>query len=29
VSGNFDPGQYTVQLFVNGNPDKQATFTVQ
>ena len=29
VSGNFDPGQYTVQFFVNGNPDKQATFTVQ
>ena len=29
VSGNFDPGQYTVQIFVNGNPDKQATFTVQ
>ena len=29
VSGNFDPGQYTVQIFVNGNPDKQATFNVQ
>ncbi|HET9222066.1 MAG TPA: hypothetical protein VFO07_06160 [Roseiflexaceae bacterium] len=29
VSGNFDPGQYTVQFFVNGNPDKQTTFTVQ
>jgi hypothetical protein len=29
VSGNFDPGQYTVQIFVNGNPDKQANFTVQ
>jgi hypothetical protein len=29
VSGNFDPGQYTVQIFVNGNPDKQASFTVQ
>jgi len=29
VQGNFDPGQYTVQIFVNGNPDKQANFTVQ
>jgi hypothetical protein len=29
VSGAFDPGQYTVQFFVNGNPDKQTTFTVQ
>jgi hypothetical protein len=29
VQGNFDPGQYTVQIFVNGNPDKQATFTVR
>lgn len=29
VSGNFDPGQYTVQFFVNGNPDQQTTFTVQ
>jgi hypothetical protein len=29
VQGNFDPGQYTVQLFVNGNPDKQANFTVR
>ena len=29
VSGNFDPGQYTVQIFVNGNPDKQTNFTVQ
>jgi hypothetical protein len=29
VSGDFDPGQYTVQFFVNGNPDKQATFTVR
>jgi hypothetical protein len=29
VSGNFNPGQYTVQIFVNGNPDKQTTFTVQ
>ena len=29
VQGNFDPGQYTVQFFVNGNPDKQANFTVR
>ena len=29
VQGNFDPGQYTVQIFVNGNPDKQADFTVR
>ena len=29
VQGNFDPGQYTVQIFVNGNPDKQANFTVR
>jgi hypothetical protein len=29
VQGTFDPGQYTVQLFVNGNPDKQASFTVR
>ena len=29
VQGTFDPGQYTVQLFVNGNPDKQANFTVR
>ena len=25
----IDPGSYTVQVFVNGNPDKQANFTVQ
>ena len=29
VQGTFDPGQYTVQIFVNGNPDKQANFTVR
>jgi hypothetical protein len=29
VQGNFDPGQYTVQIFVNGNPDKQTNFTVK
>jgi len=29
VKGNFDPGQYNVQIFVNGNPDTQTTFTVQ
>jgi len=29
VKGNFDPGQYNVQIFVNGNPEKQATFNVQ
>jgi hypothetical protein len=29
VKGDFDPGQYNVQIFVNGNPDTQATFTVQ
>jgi hypothetical protein len=29
VNGNFDPGQYNVQIFVNGNPDTQAAFTVQ
>ena len=25
----IDPGSYTVQVFVNGNPAKQANFTVQ
>jgi hypothetical protein len=25
----IDPGNYTVQVFVNGNPAKQANFTVQ
>ena len=25
----IDPGSYTVQVFVNGNPAKQAEFTVQ
>jgi hypothetical protein len=25
----IDPGSYTVQVFVNGNPAKQADFTVQ
>jgi len=25
----IDPGNYTVQVFVNGNPAKQADFTVQ
>jgi hypothetical protein len=25
----IDPGNYTVQVFVNGNPSKQANFTVQ
>jgi len=25
----IDPGSYTVQVFVNGNPAKQAKFTVQ
>ncbi len=29
VSGSFDPGQYSVQLFVNGNPSEQASFTVR
>jgi len=29
VSGNFDPGQYKVQIFVNGNPSKEAAFSVQ
>jgi hypothetical protein len=29
VSGDFDPGQYKVQLFVNGNPAKEAAFSVQ
>lgn len=29
VQGNFDPGQYSVQIFVNGNPAQQATFTVR
>jgi hypothetical protein len=26
---SIDPGNYTVQIFVNGNPASQATFTVQ
>ena len=25
----IDPGNYTVQVFVNGNPAKEASFTVQ
>ena len=29
VSGDFNPGQYNVQLFVNGNPSQQASFTVR
>lgn len=29
VNGNFDPGQYSVQLFVNGNPSEQTSFTVR
>jgi hypothetical protein len=29
VSGDFDPGQYNVQIFVNGNPSQQASFTVR
>ncbi len=30
VSGTrFEPGEYTAQLFVNGNPGPQVTFTVR
>jgi hypothetical protein len=29
VNKAIDPGNYTVQVFVNGNPAKQANFTVQ
>jgi hypothetical protein len=29
VNKAIDPGNYTVQVFVNGNPTKQASFTVQ
>jgi hypothetical protein len=29
VNKAIDPGNYTVQVFVNGNPSKQANFTVQ
>jgi hypothetical protein len=29
VNKPIDPGNYTVQIFVNGNPAKQAEFTVQ
>ncbi len=28
VSGGFEPGDYTVQLYVNGNPGPSTTFTV-
>jgi hypothetical protein len=29
VNKPFDPGSYTVQIFVNGNPATQTNFTVQ
>src|SRR5262245_36124406 len=29
VNKPFDPGNYTVQIFVNGNPAQQTSFTVQ
>lgn len=29
INKAIDPGSYTVQVFVNGNPAKQANFTVQ
>ena len=29
VNKAIDPGNYTVQVFVNGNPAKQTNFTVQ
>ena len=29
INKAIDPGNYTVQVFVNGNPAKQANFTVQ
>jgi hypothetical protein len=29
VNQPFDPGNYTVQIFVNGNPAQQTSFTIQ
>jgi outer membrane usher protein FimD/PapC len=29
VNKPIDPGNYTVQVFVNGNPAKQTNFNVQ
>jgi len=29
LQDSMDPGQYMVQIFVNGNPTKQAEFTVR
>lgn len=29
IEGEFEPGEYTVQIYVNGNPGPSAEFTVE